>query len=72
VEALLRLEHEKVLELAWREHSACSAGGAVAAARFASLTGCARGRLLEYATSHELAPGSSFVGYAAISYPAGA
>jgi hypothetical protein len=72
VEALLAMQLERVLELARRERSACSAGGAVAAARFASLRGSARGRLLEYATSHDLYPGSSFVGYAAISYPAGA
>ena len=72
VEALLALEHEKVLELARREHSACSAGGAVAAARYAALSGCTRGKLLEYATSCDAAPSSSFVGYAAISYPAGA
>jgi AmmeMemoRadiSam system protein B len=72
VEALLALQFERVLELARREHSACSAGGAVAAARFASLVGSVRGSLLEYATSHDRYPGSSFVGYAAISFPVGA
>jgi len=69
VEALLGLQLEQALELAHREHSACSAGGAVAAARFARELGCARGELLEYATSHDVYPGSSFVGYAAIIYP---
>jgi AmmeMemoRadiSam system protein B len=72
LEALLGMQLERVLELARRERSACSAGGAVAAARFASLAGAARGQLLEYATSHDRYPGSSFVGYAAISFPAGA
>lgn len=72
VEALLAHRYEEALELARRERSACSAGGAVAAARFASLGGSVRGRLLEYATSHDLLPGSSFVGYAAISYSSGA
>jgi AmmeMemoRadiSam system protein B len=70
VEALLGLKLEQALELALREHSACSAGGAVAAARFARELGCSRGELLEYATSHDVYPGSSFVGYAAIIYPA--
>jgi AmmeMemoRadiSam system protein B len=69
---LLALQHERTLELARRERSACSAGAAVAAARFAELRGSHRGHLLEYATSHDLYPGSSFVGYAAIIFPAGA
>lgn len=72
VEALLAHRYEEALELARRERSACSAGGAVAAARFAALGGSVRGRLLEYATSHDRLPGSSFVGYAAISYSSGA
>jgi len=71
VEALLGLELEKALELARLERSACSAGGAVAAARFAEARGAVRGRLLEYATSHDVLPDSSFVGYASIIYPEG-
>jgi AmmeMemoRadiSam system protein B len=72
LDSLLALQHERTLELARREHSACSAGAAVAAARFAELRGAHRGHLLEYATSHDRYPGSSFVGYAAVSFPAGA
>ncbi len=72
LDCLLALEHERALELARREHSACSAGAAVAAARFAELRGAHRGHLLEYATSQDRYPGTSFVGYAAISFPAGA
>jgi MEMO1 family protein len=72
LDSLLALQHERALELARREHSACSAGAAVAAARFAELRGCRCGRLLEYATSHDRYPGSSFVGYAAVSFPADA
>ncbi len=71
LDSLLALQHERTLELARREHSACSAGGAVAAARFAELRGTHRGHLLEYATSHDRYPASSFVGYAAISFPGG-
>jgi AmmeMemoRadiSam system protein B len=72
LDSLLALQHERTLELARRERSACSAGAAVAAARFAELRGAHRGHLLEYATSHDRHPGSSFVGYAAISFPGGA
>ena len=72
LDCLLGLRHNEALELAQRERSACSAGAAVAAARYAELRGATSGRLLEYATSHDRHPGSSFVGYAAISFPGGA
>jgi len=68
VEALLALELEKALQLARSEQSACSIGGAVAAARFAQQFGAERGRLLEYRTSYDLSPGPFFVGYAGIIY----
>ena len=69
IEALLAMELEKAVELAGRERSACSAGGAVAAARFAERLGASRGELLEYRTSYDLSPGPFFVGYAGIIYP---
>jgi AmmeMemoRadiSam system protein B len=69
IDALLALELDQALELALRERSACSVGGAAAAARYAQQSGCTKGKLLEYATSHDVYPGSSFVGYAAIIYP---
>ncbi|UCF98783.1 MAG: AmmeMemoRadiSam system protein B [Spirochaetaceae bacterium] len=68
VEALLAVELEKALDLARREQSACSVGGAVAAARFAQAMGAVRGELLEYRTSYDIAPSSFFVGYAGIIY----
>lgn len=71
VDALLALDLPNALELARRERSACSVGGAAAAARFAQKRGTAGGKLLEYATSHDVYPGSSFVGYAGIIYPGG-
>ena len=67
IEALLAME--LAIELAGREHSACSAGGAVAAARFAERLGASRGELLEYRTSYDLSPSPFFVGYAGIIYP---
>lgn len=69
VEALLGLELERALDLGNREKSACSIGGAVAAARFAEITGSAEGELLEYRTSYDVSPGPFFVGYAGIIYP---
>jgi len=72
IDALLAMELEKALDLAGREHSACSAGGAVAAARFAQQTGTPRGELLEYRTSYDLSPSPFFVGYAGIIYPGNA
>ena len=69
IEALLAMKLEDALDLANQEHSACSVGGAVAAARFAEQNGAARGELLEYRTSYDLSPGSFFVGYGGIIYP---
>jgi AmmeMemoRadiSam system protein B len=69
IDALLAMELEDALDLAGREHSACSVGGAVAAARFAERNGAARGELLEYRTSYDLSPSSFFVGYGGIIYP---
>jgi AmmeMemoRadiSam system protein B len=69
VEALLEMELDKALDLARRERSACSAGGAVAAARFAEKLGVQKGQLLEYTTSYDVSPAPFFVGYAAIIYP---
>jgi len=69
VDALLALELDRALEYARREQSACSAGGAVAAACFAARTGAEEGELLEYKTSYDVYPGASFVGYAGIIFP---
>jgi AmmeMemoRadiSam system protein B len=69
VDALLGQELDRALELARREQSACSVGGAVAAARFASQAGAEVGELLEYKTSYDVYPGPSFVGYAGIIFP---
>ena len=69
IEALVALELEKALELAGGEHSACSVGGAVSAARFAERLGAENGELLEYRTSYDISPSPFFVGYAGIIYP---
>jgi AmmeMemoRadiSam system protein B len=72
IEALLAMELDEALDLAGSEQSACSVGGAVAAARFAEQAGAARGELLEYRTSYDVSPSPSFVGYAGIIYPGSA
>jgi len=69
IDALLEIEAEKAIELALSEKSACSPGAAAAAASFARAHGVRKGRLLDYSTSWEIMPSSSFVGYAAILYP---
>jgi len=69
IEAMVAMDLERALTTAVRERSACSAGGAAAAASFAAAQGCRQGRLLNYRTSHDVYPGESFVGYAGIIYP---
>jgi AmmeMemoRadiSam system protein B len=69
IDALLELDTEGALAAAQHNSSACSAGGAVAAAAFARSGGTVRGELLAYYTSYDIFPRDSFVGYAAILYP---
>lgn len=66
--ALLEGDAEKAISRALSEGSACSPGGAAAALGFAQASGAANGRLLGYATSADVSPASSFVGYAALSW----
>ncbi len=68
IDALLGLDLHKALDCALHERSACSAGGAVAAAHFAQASGITKGRLLSYYTSWDIHPSDSFVGYAGIIY----
>jgi AmmeMemoRadiSam system protein B len=68
LDALLSMEWERAVDLALRERSACSAGAAVTAVSFASAGGVERGTLLNYMTSWDVLPSSSFVGYAGILY----
>ncbi len=66
IESLLAMDGERALVHAQRHHSACSAGGAVAALAFAGESGCREGKLLDYLTSYDICPSDSFVGYAGI------
>jgi hypothetical protein len=69
IESLLAMDFDGALQKALRERSACSAGGALAAMRFAQDNGVEQGRLVRYMTSFDVHPAESFVGYAGILYP---
>jgi AmmeMemoRadiSam system protein B len=66
LEAVTALDGDEAVRLALRERSACSAGAAAAAIAFARAGGAASARVLHYRTSFDVAPASSFVGYAAV------
>lgn len=68
IESLLTLNHTEAIKRALAEKSACSSGGAVAAAAFAGKKGVKEGILLDYSTSYDVLPGESFVGYGGIIY----
>jgi AmmeMemoRadiSam system protein B len=68
VDCLVALDLDGTLAHALRDRAACSAGGALAAMAFARARGCTEGRLLRYATSHDVSPAESFVGYAGVLY----
>ncbi len=68
INMLLEFDYKNAIEHAIKKKSACSIGAAIAAARFAELNGAERGILEEYATSYDITPAESFVGYAGILY----
>jgi AmmeMemoRadiSam system protein B len=68
IQRMLALDLEGTIERALHDRSACSAGGALAAMSFARERGVSGGSLLQYMTSYEVSPASSFVGYAGILY----
>jgi AmmeMemoRadiSam system protein B len=71
IDALVAMDEDAAREHAVAEHSACSAGGAIAAMAFARENGAARGELLAYRTSRDVHVSDSFVGYAAVLYRSG-
>jgi AmmeMemoRadiSam system protein B len=68
VRAMLNMETGNVLQLGNEHKAACSSGAAAAAISFAEHRGVEEGRLVGYASSHDVHPGDSFVGYAGIVY----
>jgi AmmeMemoRadiSam system protein B len=69
IESLLSMDADAAMKRAEMERSACSAGGAIAAMSYARERGCTGGKLVKYATSYEVHPSDSFVGYAAVVFP---
>lgn len=68
LDALVSMDCASILDLATRERSACSAGGALCAVSFGREMSVHEGRLLRYMTSYEVHPAESFVGYAGVLY----
>lgn len=68
IDACITMDTGSALQHANKDHSACSAGGAVCAVSFAGEMGVKKGILLEYTTSWDIHPAESFVGYAGILY----
>jgi AmmeMemoRadiSam system protein B len=75
IDALIAGEGGEILRRAEEDRSACSAGAALAALGFAVQRGALPAKLLAYGTSADAGDGevpASFVGYAALSWSAGA
>jgi AmmeMemoRadiSam system protein B len=68
IEKAVALNASGVLEDARLRYNTCSAGPIASVMTSVSKHGVEKGRLLEYYTSHDVMPNSSFVGYAAIVY----
>lgn len=68
IDALVDMNCETALSHAIKKGAACSPGAAVAALGFAIEKGATQAILLDYATSLDVRPDDSFVGYAAIAF----
>ena len=66
IDAMLALEPEKVISEALASQNACCAGAAATAIAAAKNLGASQAHEIAYATSHDKAPGDSFVGYVGI------
>jgi AmmeMemoRadiSam system protein B len=69
IDCLVDMNARQAIELALRERSACSVGAAVSALSFAKKAGIDSGKIVSYATSWDVMPSSSFVGYVGLMYP---
>ncbi|MDI6796350.1 MAG: AmmeMemoRadiSam system protein B [Desulfatibacillaceae bacterium] len=63
IEKILALDSDGVIAQGLTRHNACCSGAVAATVAAARALGATRGQLLDYATSHDKSPGSSFVGY---------
>lgn len=68
IEKALSMDADALLNDAREKDNTCSAGPIASVMASVASHGVKSGRLLEYYTSYDIMPGSSFVGYAAIVY----
>lgn len=68
IDRAVAMDSTGLLEGAAQKHNTCSAGPIASVIASAAARGVSQGRLLEYYTSFDIIPDSSFVGYAAIVY----
>jgi len=68
IDAFLSVEPNEVTKRAAKMRNACCPGSAAAAVAAVRALGAERGVLVEYTTSYDIHPDSSFVGYAGVVY----
>jgi hypothetical protein len=68
IEEALRMNTEGLLRHAVENNSACSPGAVASSVKTCSVLGAKQGVLVDYCTSYDIMPDSSFVGYAGIVY----
>ncbi len=68
IDKMINMDSSGVIDDADKHKSACSSGAAAAAIRFAELEGVQKGNVIDYATSYDITPSDSFVGYTGICY----
>lgn len=66
IEAILAMEPRQVIEQGLERQNACCAGAAATAIAAAKRLGATQARSLAYASSYDLSPSDSFVGYAGV------
>jgi MEMO1 family protein len=66
IEAMLAMDAEKVIQEGLENHNACCSGAAATAIAAARHAGATRAESVAYATSYDIIPDDSFVGYAGI------
>ncbi len=66
IDAMLEMNPGKVIKEALSNDNACCAGAAATAISAAKELGASRAELVNYATSYDISPADSFVGYAGI------
>jgi AmmeMemoRadiSam system protein B len=66
IDALLAMAPQQVIAEGLEHLNACCAGAAAATLAGVRQMGARHARLVEYATSYDVSPGDSFVGYAGV------